>query len=198
MNRLLTGNLNINFKSNKFDQLKLFVRGKVDTLVITGTKLDSTFPTSQFLIEGYNEPYRFDRNRTGGGVLIYVREGISSKLLTDSKSVSFVELNLTKYTFLLFGSYHPPSQSDKYFFNHVKNGLDIYSKFYYKYTLVEDLNTQGSESCKLQFLFEMNAKNIAMEPTCLKSLSSPSCIDLAITNSSSKHEGNINGLIRFS
>ena len=51
MNRLLIGNLNINSISNKFDQLKLLVRGKVDILVITETKLDSTFPTSQFLIK---------------------------------------------------------------------------------------------------------------------------------------------------
>ena len=42
MNRLLVVNLNINSISNKFDQLKLFVQGKVDILVITETKLDST------------------------------------------------------------------------------------------------------------------------------------------------------------
>ena len=51
INRLLIGNLNINSISNKFNQLKLLVRGKVDILVITETKLDSTFPTSQFLIK---------------------------------------------------------------------------------------------------------------------------------------------------
>ena len=50
MNRLLVGNLNINSISIKFDQLKFFVRGKVDILVITETKLGKTFPTSQFLI----------------------------------------------------------------------------------------------------------------------------------------------------
>ena len=53
------GNLTINSISNKFDHLRLFVRGKVGILVITETKLDSPFPTSQFLIEGYSEPYRF-------------------------------------------------------------------------------------------------------------------------------------------
>ena len=110
-------------------------KGKVDNLVITEIKLDSTFPTSQFLIEGYSEPYRFDRNRNGGDVLIYVREDIPSKPLTDHKLPHyiegiFVELNLRKNKWLFFGSYHPPSQSDKYFFNHVQNGLDIYSKFY--------------------------------------------------------------------
>ena len=96
-NRLLIGNLNINSISNK-----LLVRGNVDILVITETKLDSTFPISRFLIESYNEPYRFDRNRNGDGALIYVREDIPSKPLTDHKLPHdiegiFVELNLRKF-----------------------------------------------------------------------------------------------------
>ena len=95
MNRLLIGNLNINSISNKFDQLKLLLQGKVDIFVITVTKLESTFLTSQFLIEGY------DRNRNRGGVLIYVQEDIPSKPLTDHKLPHdiegiFVELNLRK------------------------------------------------------------------------------------------------------
>ena len=116
MNRLIIGNVNINSISNKFNQLKLFVQGKVDILIVTETKLDSTFPTSQFVIDGYSEPYRFDRNRNGGGVLIYIREDIPSKLLADHKFEThdiegiFVELNLRKKKRLLFGSYHPPSQ----------------------------------------------------------------------------------------
>ena len=65
VNRLITGNLNIDSTSNKFDQLKLFLQGKVDILIVTGTKLDSTFPTSQFVIDGYSKPCRFDRNRNG-------------------------------------------------------------------------------------------------------------------------------------
>ena len=53
-NRLIIGNLNINSISNKSDQLKLFVQGKVDILIVTETKLDSTFPTSQFKIDIVN------------------------------------------------------------------------------------------------------------------------------------------------
>ena len=77
------------------------------------------------MIEGYSESYRFDRNRNGGGVLIYIREDIASKPLTDHKLPHdiegiFVELNLRKSKRLLFGPYNPPMQSDVYFFNHVK------------------------------------------------------------------------------
>ena len=84
-NRLIIGNLNINSISNKSDQLKLFVQGKVDILIVTETKLDSTFPTFQFMIDWYSEPYRFDRNRNGDRVLIYIRKDIASILLANHK-----------------------------------------------------------------------------------------------------------------
>ena len=108
------------------------------------------------MIKGYSEPNRFDRNRNGGDVLIYVQEVIPSKSLTDHKLTqdiekTFVESNLRKNNGLLFGSYHPPthppSQSDEYFFHHVNNSLDIYSKFDDKYMLVGDFNEEVSESC---------------------------------------------------
>ena len=43
LNRLVIINLYINSISIKFDQLKLFAQGKVDILIVTETKLDSTF-----------------------------------------------------------------------------------------------------------------------------------------------------------
>ena len=194
VNRLIIGNLNINSTSNKFDQLKLFGQGgKVDILIVTETELDSTFPTSQFVIHGYIEPYRFDRNRNRGRVLIYMREDIPNKLLADHKLPHdiegiFVELNLSKKRWLLFGSYLLPSQSYQNFFHQVKKGLDMYSKFYERYMLIGDFNAEESEPCISQFLFEMNAKNIVKETICYKILSNPSCIDLVITSSSSSFQ----------
>ena len=54
--------------------------------------------------------------------------------------------------------------------------------------LIGDFNAEESEPCLLQFLFEMNAKNIVKEPICYKSLSNPSYIDLVIANSSSSFQ----------
>ena len=53
--------------------------------LFTAEKFNERSATSQFLIEGYSEPYCFDRNGNGGGVLIYVQEDIPSKPLTDHK-----------------------------------------------------------------------------------------------------------------
>ena len=56
-NRLVIGNLNINSISNKFDNLKLIIQGKIGILVITETKTDSTFPLNQFAMQGYLKPF---------------------------------------------------------------------------------------------------------------------------------------------
>ena len=73
------GHLNINSFPRKFDQLKSIIGKNIDILVITETKIDSSFPNSQFGIEGFSMPYRFDRNRLGGGIIVYVRDDIPSK-----------------------------------------------------------------------------------------------------------------------
>ena len=54
----------------------------------------------------------------------------------------------------------------------------MYSKFHERFMLLGDFNAEESEPCLSQFLFEMNAKNNVKEPTCYKSFSNPSCIDL--------------------
>ena len=64
----------------------------------------------------------------------------------------------------------------------------MYSKFHERYMLIGNFHAEESEPCLSKFVFEMNAKNIAKEPTCYKSLSNPNCIDLVITNSSSSFQ----------
>ena len=82
INKLVIFHLNINSPSNKFDQLKLIIKNKVDILVRTETKLDSSFPDSQFIIDGFRQPYRLDRNKHGAGVMIFVSVDIPSKLVS--------------------------------------------------------------------------------------------------------------------
>ena len=53
----------------------------IDILNLTETKLDETFLITQFLMDGFPMPYRFDRNKHGGGVRVYIRDTISSKIL---------------------------------------------------------------------------------------------------------------------
>ena len=192
-NKIIIGHLNINSIPSKFEQLKAIIHGNIDILVVTETRLDDTFPTSQFYMEGYSEPYQMDRNRKGGGVLIFVREDIPSKRLNrhnfpvDMEGI-FLEINLRKKKWLLFGSYHPPSQNDEYFFTNLEKVLDIYNDFYNNFLLAGDFNTEDSEPCLSNFLYQYEARNLVKEKTCFKNPNNPSCIDLFITNSSNSFQ----------
>ena len=90
----------------------------IDVFVITETKIDNSFSTLQFLVKVFKEPFRLDRNRNEGEVIIYIREDIPSRLLLKQVFPSdieglFIELNFRKCKWLLLGTYHPPSQSDQ-------------------------------------------------------------------------------------
>ena len=88
-NRLIFAQLNINAIKNKFDSLVELVEENVDILLILETKVDSSFPTAQFLIDGFTT-YRRYRNRNGEGVLLYIREDIPSNVLhTDDITEGF-------------------------------------------------------------------------------------------------------------
>ena len=87
--------LNINSFPDKFDALSLIVKNNVDILMISETKLDDSFPTAQFLLHGFSTPYRLQRNSKGGGILLYIKEDIPSRLL-NIKSKTGIETILLK------------------------------------------------------------------------------------------------------
>ena len=89
INRLMIGHININSIRNKFEMLSNSIKGHLDILMISETKLDSTFPSNQFTIEGYAAPIRFDRNGRGGIIILYIREDIPARLLKTSLPKDF-------------------------------------------------------------------------------------------------------------
>ena len=72
---------------NKFSSLINIINNNIDILMISETKLNSSFPTEQFHIHGFSEPYKFDRNSNGGGILLYIRENIPSKLILTKMTI---------------------------------------------------------------------------------------------------------------
>ena len=69
----------------------------IDIFLISETKLDDSFLSAQFKI-GYTNAY--DRNDKGGGLLLYIREYIPSRLLQCKSQCNIeslsVEINLRK------------------------------------------------------------------------------------------------------
>ena len=198
LNNIIIGNLNVASLPGKIDELRLIVKNNIDILVLTETKLDDSFPTAQFAIDGFSMPYRQDRNRQGGGILIYVREYIPTKMLNkhtfpdvifeNENSLGpiegiFIEINLRKTKWLLFGTYHRPIQNDEYYFENLSHALDVYVKDYNKFLLAGDFNCQEHEEVLKSFIYQYDANNLVKDNTCFKSVENPSCIDLFITNS---------------
>ena len=67
------------------------VHDKLDILLVSETKVDPSFPSNQFAMDGFSFPFRLDRNSLGGGIMLFVREEIPSKLLSEYKPNSSVE-----------------------------------------------------------------------------------------------------------
>ena len=118
-------------------------------------------------------PFRFDRNRSGGGVIVYFRDDIPSKQLTKHKRPDdiegvFIEVNLRKIKWLIFGTYRPPSQPVEYFFKHVGYALDANGQTYEKFLLAGVFNTEETEPCLSEFLTKYDSKSLVKDKTCFK------------------------------
>ena len=70
------GYLSINSLRNKIVDLREIMSDiSLDYFVVSETKLDSSFPSAQFHINGYEVRARRDRDKSGGGLIEFVRKG---------------------------------------------------------------------------------------------------------------------------
>ena len=100
-NRVILDTLNINSIRNKCSSLKELVPYNIDELVIEETELNETFPAKYFVISGYIEPFRKNRNAHGGGIMVFIREDIPSRKLPTIDDFAdfeglFIEINFRK------------------------------------------------------------------------------------------------------
>ena len=77
--KLILGHVNINSIRNKFDALTYIIGNNIETILISETKINDTFPTALFFVKGFSAPYRQDENRTGGELHLFVRQDVPSK-----------------------------------------------------------------------------------------------------------------------
>ena len=188
--RLVFGQININSIRNKSEPFKKLVKGNLDLIVVTKSKLDESFPQQQFLIEGYNLPFRADRIRNGGGILIFVREDIPCREIGKTHSTKrnlegiSLELNLRRSKILLFGGYNYNKSNIDTFLGNLGQILDRNQSKFEQFLLLGDFNSEIQESGISNFCDTYNLKNIINEPTCYKNILNPSTIYLILTNKS--------------
>ena len=93
---------------NKFQFLEKEVCANLDILLISETKLDDSFPSAQFLLDGFSKLHRLDRCSNGGGILLYIIDDIPSGLPSNSNKTEsiFAEINFREKKWLFCASYN--------------------------------------------------------------------------------------------
>ena len=161
------------------------IKDTFDIFLVSESKLDSSFPDDQFSIPGY-QIVRKDRDRNGGGLLLYINEDIPFKIIQNSSiphtlEVLPIEINLGRFKFLLIGLYKPPSVSEKEFLLHLNKIHNFFSTKYENITLIGDFNMQPGNKNLKDFCDLNQLQHLILKPTCYKG-KTPSTIDLIITN----------------
>ena len=122
-NNPIIGCLNINHLSSKIGYLRgSCSKSPIDILCIDETKLDSSYPDAQFEIPGYQyPPYRKDRNKNGGGKIVFIGEGLITKRLKafegDISETICLEVIIFKKGWFITYVYRPPYNDNKTFFS---------------------------------------------------------------------------------
>ena len=164
-------------------------------MIISETKIDESFPKSQFLIKGFSDPFRIVQNIHCGGILLYVKENISTKLLSIEPILSecfSVELNLHNRKWLISRYYILHKIN---IFNHIEilsKNLDLYSSPYENNIIIGDFNVGVSDPHMTDFCNMYNLSSLIKEPTCYKNTKTwiiLHAIDLTLTNSPHSFQG---------
>ena len=135
------------------------------------------------------KPFRYDRDRYGGGILIYVRERTPIKELRSYKppndiECSLFDLTVRKQNWIFISIYRPPSQPEQYFFCEIGKTLDHFCTKYENIILIGDFNCEAEEDVMNGFMDNYNLQNLVRCPACFKS-GNPQSIDLTLTNGKS-------------
>ena len=142
----MIGHVNINYIRNKFELLLGSIKGNLDILMISETKLGSTFSSNQFTIEVYAAPTRSDGNGRGGLILLNIREAILARLLATSLPKDFerffVELNLRKKRILMCFLCNPTVRKISSHLSIVGRSLDSHTPSYDNVLVIGDLNSE--------------------------------------------------------
>ena len=135
--------LNINSMRNKFQFLEKDICANLDILLILETKLDDSFSSAQSLLDGFSKPYRLDRCSNGGGILLYIRDDIPSRLLSNSNKTEsiFAEINFRKKKWLICASYNPHKSNISNYMHPLGKGPDNYIGNYDNILLLGDFNS---------------------------------------------------------
>ena len=167
-NRPISQQINLNSIINKFQFLASQIINNVDVLLVFETKLDDSFSTAQFLLDGFSKPYRLDRCSNEGGILLCVKDDICSRLLTDHRlpdnaECLFTEISIRNKRWLFYCSYNPHKNDISNHISHLNKGFDNYISHCDNIFILGNFNSQPSEICVSAFCNIYNLSNLVKE-----------------------------------
>ena len=187
--------LNINHLRNKIVDLRPIMRDLEPTvLAIAETKLNDSYPSSQFRVDGYYCPSEYRKDRTyngGGGILVYIRQGIPAKRLKSLEPQGiesiFFEITLGKQKWCVIATYRSEDVKVADYLDIMSKSLDPIISTYDNVILMGDININlHNKNCPKFKKFEtfydtFSLKNLIKSQTCFQA-DIPTSLDVILTN----------------
>ena len=147
---LKIANLNVNSLMKHLDEH--LSNKALDILAINESKIDNQISNDEIHIHGFNI-IRKDRNRFGGGVVLYIRDTISfsdrKDIIPDGLEMVCIELNLPYNKSLLISTWYRPPNSHMNIFYYWAGFLSKCDNEDKELILIGDLNCDVSKNACL-------------------------------------------------
>ena len=176
----------------KFNDVKCHL-DNFDIITLSETWLTSGNSSNDYLIPGYQRPFRRDRGPDNGppgygGVIAWVSDKLACKRRTDLESndleALWFEVRYLNFKFFVCTLYRTSSNSDRSFWDKLQTMLFPLHESGTKFIILGDLNADPStlEGKKLDEFIESNSLfSFISEPTRITDASA-TCVDQIITN----------------
>ena len=154
-------------------------------------KIDPFYRDSQFQIDGYEfPPFRKDRNKHGGGKIVYAGNGIIAKSIKQFEEgfgeTICLECTLSKKKWCVFFVYRSSQNNKVSFVNEISITLNLITNQYKNFIIMGDLNIDTDDKTKdtCNYLPDLcdtfSLTNIINGKTCFKAQKGAS-IDVLLT-----------------
>ena len=116
--------LNINSIFSKINEIDSILSLNYDIVMFNETKLDNVVPNSFYKNVNYNI-LRLDRNRHGGGILVFIRKEytyINNRVIDNLEALCF-QITVKKSLCTFIATYKPPSKNEIEYLDELENLL---------------------------------------------------------------------------
>ena len=189
---LIVSYLNINSLFSKFSEFsQCLIDELVDIVCIAETKLDDTILDSAIHVRNY-KLYRQDGTRQAHGLAVYVKSDLTHCRRTDLESCIsgngqniIIELWLRKQKWFFVFLYKPPSECKQNFINGLSMLSDKLLCESSDIVVTGDVNIDmknDKDNVLVEFCSDYCFKNMVNKPTCFKSITNESLIDVILAS----------------